>query len=794
VVADKSIRDRWSLVGLGIGGAIVAAILAYSVALSAPFQFDDAGSITTNRTIERLWPLSTPLRPPPGVAVSGRPVVNYSLAVDHAVNRALGVDQGADSSAERTTVAYRLTNLLFHLACAMLLLGVLRRTLRSPALPTTWTTRADAIAALVTTLWLLHPIQSEVVDYVTQRTESIVSICYLGALYASIRAWDAATRRRTISWCAVAVVACAAGMASKEVMLTAPVMIVLYDRAFRVSSWRGLLERRAGRPWLYLALVATCTVAFALITRGARSDTVGFHLGVAWYEYMYSQAWAILHYLRLVLWPDPLTFDYGRNPIGGFRGVPGMIVLTAAVVATVVAWRHRPWLGFAGAWFFLLLAPSSSVVPIRTEIAAERRIYLALASILVLGVVVAEWLRVRALTSSEQRRRWKLGVAIGAAVVFMLIVGGTATRLASALQSTPAPAALWMARVLIGLCAAALMWHLVFAARRWPYVVVLALALAAATQLRSRTYNDPESLWRGAVASVPTNARAYDNLAAAILKKSASRAQEAESLLTRAIALDSTYFPAWRNLATVVAQQGRLPEAEALLERLVAIGPNYADGLERLGTILVAMGRPDRALPPLERAASLAPHAAVHVALGSAYVALGRADDAAGAFRHALQLDPSRDDARVLLGGLLSEQGRAADALPYLEEAVRRQPSVGYGFGVLSLVYAQLGRAADADAAARSAVQHGGDDSAVLVLCGRAMSLVDRHGDAERLFDAAVRLDPRNPEALTRYGMTERQLGKPAEAEQLFRRALTVQPDYVPAQRGLESLRNSPHR
>jgi len=57
-----------------------------------------------------------------------------------------------------------------------------------------------------------------------------------------------------------------------------------------------------------------------------------------------------------------------------------------------------------------------------------------------------------------------------------------------------------------------------------------------------------------------------------------------------------------------------------------------------------------------------------------------------------------------------------------------------------------------------------------------------------------MRLDPGNPEVLTRYGMTELQLGKRAEAEQLFTRALTVQPDYVPARRGLETLRNGAPR
>ena len=132
----------------------------------------------------------------------------------------------------------------------------------------------------------------------------------------------------------------------------------------------------------------------ALIVSGARGGTVGFHLGIAWYEYLYSQAWAILHYIRLFFWPDDLTIDYGQAMVRGWRGVPGILVLGTFGVATILAWTRAQrwgWFGFLGAWFFLLLAPSSSVVPIATEVAAERRIYLALASVIVLVVVGAEW-------------------------------------------------------------------------------------------------------------------------------------------------------------------------------------------------------------------------------------------------------------------------------------------------------------------------------------------------------------------------------------------------------------------
>src|SRR5262245_2667078 len=72
---------------------IVATVAAFGSAIRAPFQFDDISSIPANTTIRTPWPPSVPLDPPPRRSVSGRPVVNYSFALNYALNDALGVAQ-----------------------------------------------------------------------------------------------------------------------------------------------------------------------------------------------------------------------------------------------------------------------------------------------------------------------------------------------------------------------------------------------------------------------------------------------------------------------------------------------------------------------------------------------------------------------------------------------------------------------------------------------------------------------------------------------------------------------------
>ena len=672
------------LVGLAV---VVAVVASYWPALRAPFEFDDFASIPANATIRTLRP-SIALDPPANTTVAGRPVVNYSFAINYAVNAWLGVDQRPDPLGPNKMLGYHVANILIHLLCGVLLFALIARTIERGPFDDRWRPSANWIAGSVAALWLLHPIQTEAVDYVVQRTETLVSLCYLATLYASVRAWDARSPRAGMAWMAAGVAACLAGMGSKEVMLTAPLAVVLYDRAFRVQSWPDLLRRRE-RVGFYAALIATSALSIAMIVGNSRFDTVGFQLGVPWYAYLYTQAWAIPHYLRLALWPDHLTLDYGQRAIVGWQGLPGMFLMTALLLATVVAWtrpRRWAWLGFLGALFFLLLAPSSSVVPVATEIAAERRIYLALAPVAVAAIVGVELLRRR----------------------------------------LPAPGRL---------------------AR--PLVVVAAVALAAATFRRSRLYADPQALWRDAVANAPANPRAYDNLASTLFFLDPPPLDEAEALYSRAIALDSTYLHAWPGLASVAIDRGHFDTAEWILEHALTIDPNYSDAVDHLGRLLLREGKADKALPYLARFANAYPSDNSLVSLGTAYLQVGQLDSAASTLHAALELNPNRADALRFLGGLVAEQGRGADAIPLLERATSLEPESGIAVGLLSLAYAEAGRSDDAVRTARAAVSTS-KESSVPVLAGRAMLALHRDDDARRFFNDALRLDPKNREAAAR--------------------------------------------
>ena len=269
---------------------VVAGLLAYANGLDGPFVFDDYTAIVQNPTIRRVLPLSASLSPPRDTPVAGRPLVNLSLAVNYAAG---GLEPRG----------YHLANLAIHLLAALALCGVVRRTLELDGLHPGLRERARDLAFVSALIWMLHPLQSEVVNYATQRTTSMKGLALLITLYCSIRALGTRPGR----WTAAAVVSCAAGMACKESMVIAPILIVLFDRVFVYGSLREAVTRRRV---LYAGLAASWIVLAALMAQAPRT-TVGFGGGISAWTYLLNQATVIVDYLRLIAWPRALVLDYG---------------------------------------------------------------------------------------------------------------------------------------------------------------------------------------------------------------------------------------------------------------------------------------------------------------------------------------------------------------------------------------------------------------------------------------------------------------------------------------------------
>ena len=558
---------------------VAAGLLVYQNSFTSPFIYDDAQSILENPTIRQLWPIWMPLSPPHqrGLTVEGRPLINLSLAINYALG---GFN----------VWGYHALNLTVHILAGLALLGIVRRTLRQPRLRERFGAAADGVGLAAAILWTVHPLQTESVTYIVQRAESIMGLFYLLTLYGFIRGADAGTTRPL--WYSLAVTTCACGMASKEVMVSAPLMVLLYDRAFLSATFREALRRR----WpLYLGLAATWIILGCLLpVNFGNTLTNAERHRVAWWMYLTTEPSVILHYLRLSVWPHPLCFDYDGWPLPGIgRGIllPGLAVV-ALIAATAWAWKsNSPW-GFLGAWFFLILAPSSSVIPLDSA-AYEHRMYLPLAAVIV---------AVAAGGYAFASRRWR----------------------------TPPQA-----------------WKL----KGWAASLALIVPLSMLTIQRNRNYRSALAIWQDTAHKRPYNYRAHFNLAAALER--AGEIHEALGHYQQAIVFDPDFAEAHYNLAVLLARLGRVTEAIPQYEQAVRLQPDFVEAHCNLGTALDQLGRPQEAIDQYEQALRLMPNSAeLQYNLGAALEEVGRVPDAVAHYELALRIKPDFPEARQRLAHL----------------------------------------------------------------------------------------------------------------------------------------------
>jgi tetratricopeptide (TPR) repeat protein len=646
---------------------VLAGALVYANSLSGVFTFDDEVSVVGNSSIRSLSDSLTP--PERGEPVAGRPLVNLTFAINYAAG---GLD----------VRGYHIVNVALHIACALLLFGLVRRALTGHLPPST----GQHVAFAAALIWVVHPLNTEAVNYVSQRTELMMAFFYLLTLYANARtakreggrgkgeggkrkgeagtSYGVSGLSRT--WVAIAFAACAAGMACKEVMVTAPVLVILYDRTFVYGSFKDAL---AARWKFYLALASTWLLLAFLIRSAPRWESAGFSTGISVWTYLLNQTVMIVTYLRTALWPVGLVFDYGEPQMLTPADVaPYGVIILLLLALTVFALKKYPSLGFPAAAFFIILAPTSSIVPIATEVGADRRMYLPLTAVVVL-VVVAVRAGLKAGPYTVAVKRARKNSPVGAD------------------PSTPLRAGL----------------------RVGPYMAAaVVVALAFATVQRNKDYQTELSLWQTTLDRMP-NARAHRNYAT-VLKRAGRGGDEVVEHLREGVRLghpegryalgyelyeqgrrdeaitelrqfirqnpaDSQLRAAHVLIGRALADQGRHEEGISAFEAALRIDPGYLDAHAGLADALLDAGQFDAAIVHYQAVIKQRPRfARAWSNLGVALVRAGREDGVREAFTRAVELDPQNGAAQRALAAVLFNAGDIPGAIEHAEAAVRLLP------------------------------------------------------------------------------------------------------------------------
>src|SRR5436309_12866646 len=352
-------------------------------------------------------------------------------------------------------------------------------------------------------------------------------------------------------------------------MVIAPIITLLYDRIFLAGSLLEVWNRRSG---LYLALGTTWLILIALVVvnRALGGYLPGFTVISPW-RYAQNQFGAIAHYLRLAFWPDTLCLDYGWQASSVPKSwiLAGAMIVSPLLLATVWTLERAPTLGFLGAWFFLTLAPSSSVVPIQ-DMVAERRMYLPLAAVMTLAVI-AVW---NGLSVLSRHLGWTRVAQTSACFALTALIAG---------------------------------------------------ALAWRTAERNKEYHSAIVIWTNTIHQRPQNPRAWYNLGYSYYK--ARQFDSAIASYQHAIELLPTYPKAHVNLGDVCIAQGRYQEAVTHLSEALRLNPDDADAYNDLGFALKQLGEREQALVHFRTAIRLQPdHPPAHYNLSVLLTDLGDFD------------------------------------------------------------------------------------------------------------------------------------------------------------------------
>jgi tetratricopeptide (TPR) repeat protein len=571
-------------------------VVCYSNSFTGPFVYDGIPYIVDNPSLRQLCPWKLTLG-------RSRPVSYYSFALNYAANERLYAPGGGYD-----VWAFHATNLAIHVLAGLALYGLVWRTLAGSArFGFRYAEVGNGLALAVAAIWLVHPLQTQSVTYIYQRQESLMGLFYLATLYCVVRGIEGSAGQLaggtrpaggTLSgrwWFVGAVTCCALGMGTKEVMISAPLVALWYDRAFWAKSWRALWARRKG---LYLGLFGTWAILAYLMIANRAAYTEARLLDIAGltpWQYARSQPGVICHYLALCFWPAGLCLDYGW-PVAqtAVQIVPPALVLAALALATMIGSVRYPAWGFLGGCFFLILAPTSSIAPV-ADLAFDHRMYLPLAAVVAAVVLVGyeiwqRWSRSTQLVQSAGARRWLPPATIGAVVV---------------------------------------------------------LLLGAATYRRNEDYRTAAAIWQDTVKKRPDNLRAYVWLSSAELEEGDfDRARGViEQALQRGIPVaddPQRFAKLYYNRGRANQEQGRFAAAIDDYGQAIALDPKHADAYNNRAMLFGRQGRWDDAIADFLAAEKLAPdYAGLYNNCGVTYRNAGRLAEAIEQLTKAIELDPT---------------------------------------------------------------------------------------------------------------------------------------------------------
>jgi len=567
---------------------VIASVYANSFDNS--FHFDDDHSIVANPHIRELGNIPAFFTNPQMFSRNpGSEMYRPLVLISYALNYRLG---------EYQPRGYHLFNVGIHLLVVLVLFGVFAQFGFRPE-----------VALVGSLLFGIFPLASEPVNYISSRSESLAALFFLGSLLFYMRKEGKISPASLLFF--------VAGLLSKSVVLTLPVLLLLYDWVW--GEWKGADFWRSHWPYwvggaVYVGGISSL-VREAIIQAPVRSLA----------DQAATQVKALIYYAKLLFFPQPLNVEHqffeatGWWEGGVFLG--GICVLSLAFIISRGGREGAFWCG----WMIIGLLPTL-IVPLNVLV-NERRLYLPLVGFI--GFLM--WL--------GQRGEWRRNSGVLLGIAWILLAVLTVQRN----QVWRDEGTLWRD-----------------ALEKSPLMVRPLLRMGSLNRVEGRL-GEAEKGYLKALELDPKSAPAYNNLGN--LYREQERLEEAEQAYGKALGIAPRYVEAQINLGTLCSRQGRFDEAIEIFQRALPLAGNREEIHNNLGTAYLRKGDFSRAEGTLRVAISLNPdEPSIHRNLGGALEGQGRWKEAVAAYQRAVELQTTYARAYYNLGILFEKMGEKEKA------------------------------------------------------------------------------------------------------------------------------------
>jgi protein O-mannosyl-transferase len=590
---------------------IFLGLLAYLNSFPNPFIWDDIYLVSENLHIrdigyiprlfaENVYHLDL-------IGRFYRPVLMTSFALDYNIWRL-------------DPFGYHLSNILIHLGNALLVYGLIRLIFRRTSL-----------AFLTAALFVLHPIQTEAVTYISGRADPLAAFFCLLSLYFFIRYIDFDGARRKLYF-AVSVLCFILVLLTKEASAIFPLVLLFYEACFRRDELKGKRSAKYAVFFVILLIYGVLLRHFVLLNVKDISLTSSLSPLAS---RLYTMPLIILTYLKLLLFPEGLHMERSDflfdRPVFFFE--PRVIFALSILVAIAAfAWfiRKRSREAFFGfVWFILLLSPVLNIIPINAFV-AEHWLYLP---------------------------------SIG----FFLIVSS---------------AFIYLFRFRsIKLCILG-------------FIAVILAILGTLTVRQNYIWRNPIAFYRYTLKFYPTSARILNNLGAEYFNLGLYKDAEIKFRESLAAGREGAYAVyGYVNLGSALYLQGKKKESIEVFDEAIAHNPGLPAGYWYMANNLFSDGETKKAVELYRKAAELMPSNAYYwLALGNAYQKEKGFKEAEEAYKKALAACPGFFEARINLGIAYYQQGLQKKAFEEYQKALKLNPGSPEAYYNIGNICAVIGR------------------------------------------------------------------------------------------------------